>query len=410
MKFRKTLISLTASTTVLGAGTFAADRAIDPYTDAGLRLEIAEASTLKGAGENKVELVKSRPEVRFKKWNGEVDLGIRYDKIQAPGSRAFLTDRMEWKQGKEELHAYPLPAGPGMEDGGFEIEVYLTEPPDSNVFEFQIDNADELDFFYQPELTPQEIAEGAERPENVVGSYAVYHKTNANHRVGSTNYATGKAFHIYRPKAIDANGAETWAELSYATGGLSVAVDQKWLSEAIYPVVVDPTFGYTTIGASSLLGADFAGSKYQAPGNGTVTLITTYVTVVNNATDVQFGYYNDNAGAVGTHISHAAAAASPGDGFQDWYSQSVSGLITSGNQYWLVEQSEDNSGADVDVRYDTGGTTDQLRSHVTFVEFDWTNSPTLTAALDATLSIYATYTADAGGGATDIGTFFWGEE
>ena len=85
-----------------------------------------------------------------------------------------------------------------MEDGGFEIEVYFPERPASNVFRFAIEGAEELDFFYQPELTPEELAQDAVRPENVVGSYAVYHKTEANHRVGDTNYATGKAFHIYR--------------------------------------------------------------------------------------------------------------------------------------------------------------------------------------------------------------------
>jgi hypothetical protein len=93
-----------------------------------------------------------------------------------------------------------------MEDGGFEIEIVLDEAPASNVFEFQIEGAEDLDFFYQPPLSDEEIAEGAVRPENVIGSYAVYHKAKANHRVGNTSYSTGRAFHIYRPKAIDANG------------------------------------------------------------------------------------------------------------------------------------------------------------------------------------------------------------
>lgn len=87
---------------------------------------------------------------------------------------------------------YPLPAGEGMEDGGFEIEIVLDEAPARNVFEFDIEGADELDFFYQPPLTDEEVADGAVRPENVVGSYAVYHKSKANYRVGDTNYATGK--------------------------------------------------------------------------------------------------------------------------------------------------------------------------------------------------------------------------
>jgi hypothetical protein len=85
-----------------------------------------------------------------------------------------------------------------MEDGGFEIEIILQEKPKSNVFAFQIEAAQDLDFFDQPKLSPEEIAEGAVRPENANGSNAVYPKTKANHRVGDTLYSTGKACHTYR--------------------------------------------------------------------------------------------------------------------------------------------------------------------------------------------------------------------
>ena len=80
-----------------------------------------------------------------------------------------------------------------MEDGGFEIEIALDEAPASNVFDFQIERAADLDFFYQPELTAEEIAEGAVRPENVVDSCAVHHKTKANHRVKRHELRDGKA-------------------------------------------------------------------------------------------------------------------------------------------------------------------------------------------------------------------------
>jgi hypothetical protein len=99
------------------------------------------------------------------------------------------------------MHAYPLPAKEDMEDGGSEIEIYLAERPPTNGFRFAIEGAEDLDFFYQREFSAEEIAEGAVWPENVIGSYVVYHKTKANHRVGDTNYATGKAYHIYRSKA-----------------------------------------------------------------------------------------------------------------------------------------------------------------------------------------------------------------
>jgi hypothetical protein len=99
----------------------------------------------------------------------------------------------------QEMHAYPLQPREGMEDGGFENEIILQEK--SNVFAFPIEAPQDLDFFDQPKLSPEEIAQGTVRPENLIGSYAVYAKTKTNHRVGNTLYATGKTRHIYRPKA-----------------------------------------------------------------------------------------------------------------------------------------------------------------------------------------------------------------
>jgi hypothetical protein len=206
----KKIATFLAGVTLLGGGgVVVADEAANPYRDAGQVLEVTKDSVVEAAGKNQIELVKARPEVRLKKWDGEVDLGIRYDGVQAEGSRPLFTDRMEWKQGSKEVHAYPLAATPQMEDGGFEIEVVLNEAPASNRFDFEIDGAEELDFFYQSSSNDETTI----RPDNVLGSYAVYHKEKKNHVEGETNYATGKAFHIFRPKAIDADGNVTWAEL-----------------------------------------------------------------------------------------------------------------------------------------------------------------------------------------------------
>src|SRR3990167_7148251 len=195
----------TALSLTFGGGVILVDDARNPYTDKGTVLEISKVSTIESGGENKTEVMKDEPKVVFSKWGGEAALGVRYEGLATTtkGSRACLTDRMEWKGAKEEMRAYPLEAKEGMEDGGFEIEVVLNEKPVANVFDFAIDGAENLDFFFQPPLTQAEIDEGASRPENVVGSYAVYHRTKANHEVSKTNYATGKVFHVYRPRAVD---------------------------------------------------------------------------------------------------------------------------------------------------------------------------------------------------------------
>lgn len=90
---------------------------------------------------------------------------------------------------------------------GYELEVVFYDKPESNKIDFNIET-NNLNFFYQPELTEKEIEYGHIRPENVVGSYAVYHKdkTGDYSRIGGKNYRTGKAFHIYRPWVKDNNG------------------------------------------------------------------------------------------------------------------------------------------------------------------------------------------------------------
>lgn len=139
-------------------------------------------------------------------------------------------------------------------DGGFKIDVLLSEKPSTNKFCYQIEGAENYDFFYQPPLTREEIAEGASRPPEIEGSYAVYHKTLKNHVIGQENYATGKVMHIPRPQVweVGKEDQKVWADLSYDAGQLCVTAPQGFLDSATYPVRIDPTFGYTGVGGSSI--------------------------------------------------------------------------------------------------------------------------------------------------------------
>jgi hypothetical protein len=71
--------------------------------------------------------------------------------------------------------------------------------------------------------------------------------------MGGMNYMAGKVGHIYRIKAIDANGDWTWGKQNIDVGKKlhTIELPQDWLDKAAYPVVVDPTFGYTTLGSLS---------------------------------------------------------------------------------------------------------------------------------------------------------------
>lgn len=378
---KKSLIIAGIGATMLGGGV--ADSTINPYTDKADRLEVVSA-------EQVVEVMKDRPEVRFKKWDGEVNLGVSYENVKAKSSRALLSNKIEYKGSKEEVHAYPL-------SDGFEIEVVLNEKPDTNEFYFTLDNWQDLDFFYQGELSQWEIDNGAVRPDNVVGSYAVYHKTKVNHKLGGTNYGTGKVGHIYRPKVIDADGNWTWAEMRIAEGLLSVTVPQYFLDNAPYPITVDPTFGNTVEQNTSFAGGNQTAGYWPVSEDGTVTSITwLYILTAGSAGDnVDFGYYNGTSGSVTTHVAHGTATANPVT-TKAWHTVNVSGSVTNGTSYWLYQQQAVSSGV-WNIYYDSGSASEVMAYTCNNTFDNWPDSPSCSYASSIKVSVYATYTASGGG-------------
>ncbi len=184
------------------------------------------------------------PQVKIKRWMNECNFSARL-KTEHNNPEVVEEDgKIKWKDGDVEAHFYELEAdGEQLEEGGLEFEIVYHKKPKSNVVEFTVQTKG-LDFFYQPYEE-----EGVTIPENVKGSYAVYHKTQMHNK-----YKTGKAFHIYRPHVVDADGNETWADLhiDVDSGTLEITVPQNFLNHAVYPVLVDPTLGYTSIGATAV--------------------------------------------------------------------------------------------------------------------------------------------------------------
>jgi RHS repeat-associated protein len=293
-----------------------------PYIDTPEMFVLPVSDVFSDTGETRVEIRKDRPAVYLKKWNDEVSLGVAYENVNATGNVEFDSHQVKWEEDTKEVHAYPLLAQEGMENGGFEVELYFKEKPDTNIFNFAVSGTENLDFFYQPPLTKEPFEQGIvsctetqcfdaenqvviERPENVVGSYAVYHKTKKDYRLGEINYGTGKAFHIYRPKAIDANGKEVWGELHYSDGNLSVTIPQEFLDTAAYPIRVDPTFGYTTVGASSSSSSSssIVGTRATLSEEGEITSISAYLSSSwGSGENVKGGLFSAS-GSTGTYLS-----------------------------------------------------------------------------------------------------------
>lgn len=200
-----------------------------------------------------------KPQFKVMRWDNEVNFSMRAE--EHPSATVETEgEKIKYITPDYEVHQYDRPEV--SEDGGFEFEWVLPKKPKTNVLTATIQTKG-LDFFYQPALTPEEVAEGAERPENIVGSYAVYHSTKGGlNDAAGMEYKVGKAFHIYRPEAVDAQGNKTWCELSVDVEGglLAVTVPQNFLDVSKYPIIIDPTLGYSSIGGST--GFEIADNAY----------------------------------------------------------------------------------------------------------------------------------------------------
>jgi len=201
------------------------------------------------------DTTKFKPSMQFNRWGKERFLKLSYD--GAPGLDNLSQDKLKYVTLSLDLSWYYKEPEIKHHEGcafrlgdSVEFDITLKSKPASNKISFAVDQ-DGLIFHFQKynkditgELKPFVI-----RPPWVEGSYAVYHDSKKNNK-----YKTGKAFHIYRPLAKDADGKEQWCDFSAdlrQTGMLTIVVPQTFLDTAKYPITIDPEVGYHTNGSSS---------------------------------------------------------------------------------------------------------------------------------------------------------------
>lgn len=350
-------------------------------------------------------------------WKGEAGLKVKYDL----GSTTVVDRILD--RSKKEVITETVDFG----DGGFKIDILLNMKPDTNVFCYQIEGHENYDFFYQDELTPEEVARGDFRAENIIGSYAVYHKTLKNHLIGGENYATGKVMHIPRPEVWEVNNPTTtkqWAELFYINGELCVEVGQSFLDTAAYPVRVDPTFGYTTAGASWSDIGRVAGNSTVREGHGdtasedgTVDSMSAYVSSNNGSGGSETAdmsiFLNLENTSTDSH-SEVLQAEKTNTTFNTgaWETATAgSESISNGTDYVIniLADGADLVTNDVDVaRDDSGSRTNYFESGGIYssIESPWTETD-ITG--DNIFSIYATYSVSGGGSSTTPQSIIWFE-
>ncbi|PKK83430.1 MAG: hypothetical protein CVT49_08400 [candidate division Zixibacteria bacterium HGW-Zixibacteria-1] len=146
-----------------------------------------------------------------------------------------------------------------LDDGSLEWEMRFDTVPKSNVLKFEIDSKN-LTFYYQDSAFFDDYF-SVTGPDWAQGSYAVYHSNRRHNRryingcdTLYESYATGKAFHIKRPLIYDSRGdsARCWMNIDTLAGLMTIDIPESFLENAAYPIVVDPTFGKTSVGAWGL--------------------------------------------------------------------------------------------------------------------------------------------------------------
>jgi hypothetical protein len=132
-------------------------------------------------------------------------------------------------KGRKRSHRFTIQG-----DKAFEYDCILLREPETNVISLRMEGAENFDFFKQPNRVKEPF---------LSGSYAVYKKERF------LGHGTSKLCHIHRPEIIDARGMRCWGNLLVVGNELKITVPDWFLSEAKYPVIVDPILGNSNAGS-----------------------------------------------------------------------------------------------------------------------------------------------------------------
>lgn len=359
-------------------------------------------------GEAKAEISKTESAVTLNKWGGESALNISY--LMPDPAGTLGQGQVKWTSTDQDMKVYPATTDG---DEGVEIEVIIKNHPASNIFTFHIDRYQDLDFRPQPALDQEDYSSDSRvvsctptdciddqgtvvrhRPENVVDSIAIYHKTKRDYVIGKTNYGTGKVGHIYRHKITAADGQWTWCIQKFdpKTGNLNVTVPQDFLDSAVYPLSLDPTIGSGGSGASTDAINNFVNAtQFTAPANGDGTTAGTFCAIASETggTLTFMGALYTGGASPDSKSKISGNATLSITGGKTTYCAAISGLpaFVNGTGYYLAVNGQTNG----TMYYDSGGTTFfKARTHSNDMPDPYPAAP---GSFSGTYGLYATYTS-----------------
>lgn len=196
------------------------------------------------------------PKLEITRWEGKAKFSIKPKGLEVIQKKdkdlIFEGDGIKFETPDITYEYFDAPTS--TEEGGYEYQLILNKKPATSTFYSTIDSTG-LEFYKQLPLNQEQAREGEtcyetycekdgqitnQRPENVVNSYAVYYSGSPGDysKLGGYNFRAGKFGHIYRIKAIDADGNWIWCDQNIYGNTHEITCDTNWLNKAKYPVSI----------------------------------------------------------------------------------------------------------------------------------------------------------------------------
>jgi hypothetical protein len=193
--------------------------------------------------------------------------------------------------------------------GRLKWDTVFNKIPSNMSIEYALKYSDGIEFHYQDtlendwnryndDMSLEDYLKYHHRPDEIVGSYAVF----CNKSQGK--YKTGKIAHITRPFVIDAKGNTEWCSLIIDNGIITVSLPTKFMNDAVYPVRLDPTIGFSgtpgTTGdlpsVARYMGTAIGGGSFQAQSTGICTKMYVYISSIpTSGNTVYVGTYDSDS-------------------------------------------------------------------------------------------------------------------
>lgn len=361
--------------------------------------------------------VSSNGSLIISKFGGQVSLELELPDVIDDKTKTIDTSNPDIKtyaDTKSQVNYYEK----NMSDNSsaFEYEIILKDAPIKNRISIPIKTKN-IAFLYQPPLNEETQPKGytcnatsctdesgeivKTRPEEIVGSYSLMAKNLKNNQ-----YGTGQIAVIYRPFVEDAKGERVWADLYINDSVMTITIPQDFLDKAVYPVIIDPTFGYTTLFGSEngyyTTGDALIGGAFTLSEDGDVISIELGGRADTNIAYIKGVIFDDDGagGEAGTILGTSTEKALNSDVNQFWNCTFATPVSLSAGNYWLgFFISRVDSGGKMAVNYQTGG--NNIRADLSYgtTPVNWDASGD-TEYNGYSMSVYAEYSPSGGGGDT----------